>query len=166
MREAIDSGLYDRFAFGDGAKRLDLVRSIGGDRLGGMYGTGPATASDSAASAAWEAAYVAEHGALPVLACATAIKAKLGHHVTRGQLPAYRNQLRKIARDRGLLVVVAPRLTGRTDRSLRRKRDRRCTTWHDLLVAYERAPPIDATIAGTSGQLCPQAWFRSPGFGW
>ena len=30
VREAIDSGLYDRFAFGDGAKRLDLVRSIGG----------------------------------------------------------------------------------------------------------------------------------------
>ena len=68
VREAIDNGLYDRFTFGDAAKRLSLVRSLGGDRLGGMYGTGPATASESAASAAWEAAYVAEYGALPVLA--------------------------------------------------------------------------------------------------
>ena len=61
-------GLFDRFAFGDAAKRRSLVRSIGGARLGGMYGTGPATAPESAASAAWEAAYVDEHGALPVRA--------------------------------------------------------------------------------------------------
>ena len=68
VREAIDHRLYDRFVFGDAAKRLSLVRSIGGARLGGMYGTGPATAPESAASAAWEAAYVAEYGKLPVLA--------------------------------------------------------------------------------------------------
>ena len=43
VREAIDDGLYDRFVFGDAAKRLSLVRTIGGARLGGMYGTGPAT---------------------------------------------------------------------------------------------------------------------------
>ena len=68
VREAIDNGLYDRFTFGDAAKRQSLVRSIGGTRLGGMYGTGPATAPGNTASAAWEAAYVAEYGALPVLA--------------------------------------------------------------------------------------------------
>ena len=73
---------------------------------------------------------------------AAAIEAKLGHHVTSGQLPAYRNHLRKIAKDRRLLVVAAPRLTAPTDRSLRRNRDWRWTTWRDLLIAYERALPI------------------------
>ena len=75
--------------------------------------------------------------------CAAAIEAKLGHHVTSGQLRAYRNHLRKIAKDRRLLVVVAPRLTARTDRSLRRNREWRWTTWRDLLIAYERALPVD-----------------------
>ena len=40
-REAIDDGLCDRFVFGDAAKRPSLVRSLGGARLGNMYGTGP-----------------------------------------------------------------------------------------------------------------------------
>ena len=65
VRQALDSGLYDRFVFGDAAKRLSLVRAIGGDRLGGMYGTGPAALGNTASGAAWEAAYVAEYGALP-----------------------------------------------------------------------------------------------------
>ena len=78
---------------------------------------------------------------------AVAIEAKLGHHVTSGQLPAYRNHLRKIAKDRRLLVVVAPRLTARTDRSLQRNRDWRWTTWRDLLIAYERALPVDCDNA-------------------
>ena len=38
VRQAIDEGLYDNFVFGDGAKRLSLVRSLGGARLGNMYG--------------------------------------------------------------------------------------------------------------------------------
>lgn len=74
---------------------------------------------------------------------AAAIEAKLGHHVTSGQLPAYRNHLRRIAKDRRLLVVVAPRLTAGTERSLRRNREWRWTTWRDLLIAYERALPVD-----------------------
>ena len=74
---------------------------------------------------------------------AAAIEAKLGHQVTSGQLPAYRNHLRKIAKDRRLLVVVAPRLTSRTGRSLQRNRDWRWTAWRDLLIAYERALPVD-----------------------
>ena len=71
VRESMESGLYDRFAFGDAAKRPGLVRAIGGTRLGGMYGTGPAIAPESPASAAWEAAYVEAHGALPVRAYVT-----------------------------------------------------------------------------------------------
>ena len=65
VRQALDSGLYDRFVFGDAAKRLSLIRAIGGDRLGGTYGTGPAALGNTASGAAWEAAYVAEYGALP-----------------------------------------------------------------------------------------------------
>ena len=68
VRESMESGLYDRFVFGDGAKRPGLVRAIGGTRLGGMYGTGPAIAPESPASAAWESAYVEEHDVLPVRA--------------------------------------------------------------------------------------------------
>ena len=38
VREAIDNGLCDQFTFGDAAKRLRLVQSIGGARLGGQPG--------------------------------------------------------------------------------------------------------------------------------
>ena len=48
VRQAIDHGLYNDFVFGDGAKRPSLVRSLGGARLGNMYGTGPASAPESA----------------------------------------------------------------------------------------------------------------------
>ena len=54
VREAIDNGLYNNFVFGDAAKRSSLVRSLGGARLGNMYGTGPASAPESAASVAWD----------------------------------------------------------------------------------------------------------------
>ncbi|MDE0172730.1 MAG: PD-(D/E)XK nuclease family protein [Defluviicoccus sp.] len=70
---------------------------------------------------------------------AVAIEVKLGHHVTTGQLSAYRTHLRKIPNERRRLVVVSPRLTGRTDRSLQRNRDWRWIAWHDLLVAHERS---------------------------
>ena len=39
VREAIDEGIYSRFVFGDAAKRVSLVREIGGEKLGGMNGT-------------------------------------------------------------------------------------------------------------------------------
>ena len=55
VREAIGDGLYDNFVFGDVAKGPSLVRSLGGARLGNMYGTGPTSAPESPASAACEA---------------------------------------------------------------------------------------------------------------
>ncbi len=115
VREAIDDGLYGRFVFGDAAKRLSLVRSIGGDRLGGMYGTGPATAPDSAASAAWEAAYIAEYGALPVLAyvkeaydavVAVALAAQAAGGVDGA---AIRDRLRTVGAAPGAVVTAGPR---------------------------------------------------------
>ena len=66
IREAIEHGLYDQFVFGDALRSPDLVKAIGGDRIGGMYGTAGATPPDSASSSAWDAAYVAEYGGLPM----------------------------------------------------------------------------------------------------
>ena len=115
VREAIDDGLYDRFVFGDAAKRLSLVRSIGGDRLGGMYGTGPATAPDSAASAAWEAAYIAEYGALPVLAYVketydAAVALALAAQAAGGvDGAAIRDRLRAVGAGPGAVVTAGPR---------------------------------------------------------
>ena len=114
VREAIDNGLYDRFTFGDAAKRQSLVRSIGGARLGGMYGTGPATAPGNTASAAWEAAYVAEYGALPVLAYvketydATVALALAAQAAGSGNGAAIRDRLRAVGGGPGTVVSAGP----------------------------------------------------------
>lgn len=74
--------------------------------------------------------------------CAVAIEAKLGHQVTKGQLPAYRNHLKKIAGDDALrLFVISPRRTGKTEGSLRRNKEWRWISWHGFLVAHERSLP-------------------------
>ena len=44
VRQAVDEGFYSQFVFGDAAKRVSLVREIGGEKLGGMYGTAGASA--------------------------------------------------------------------------------------------------------------------------
>ena len=67
VQEALDSGLYSHFAFGDAVKSPDVVRAIGGDRLGGMYGTAGAAAPGEA-SDAWDAAYASIYGAPPAFA--------------------------------------------------------------------------------------------------
>ena len=114
VREALDNGLYDQFTFGDAAKRVSLVRELGGDRLGGMYGTGPATAAESAASAAWEAAYVAEYGALPVLAYvkeaydATVALALAAAAAGSTDGTAIRDHLRAIGGPPGIAVTAGP----------------------------------------------------------
>ncbi len=68
VREALDKGLYRQFVFGDAAKRVSLVKEIGGEKLGGMYGTAGASAPDNEGTADWEAAFIAAYGELPVLA--------------------------------------------------------------------------------------------------
>ena len=115
VREAIDNGLYDRFVFGDAAKRASLVRSIGGTRLGNMYGTGPATAPESVSSDAWEAVYVEEHGALPVLAYvketydATIALALAAQAAGRLDGAAIRDRLRAVGGGPGIVVTAGPR---------------------------------------------------------
>ena len=65
VREALAAGIYDHFTFGDAAKSPALVRAIGSDRLGGMYGTAGGSDPKNASTAAWEEAFVAEYGKLP-----------------------------------------------------------------------------------------------------
>ena len=65
VREAIDEGIYAQFVFADAGKRVRLVTAIGGDALGGMYGTAGAPTPDSAAAAEWAESFVAEYGEPP-----------------------------------------------------------------------------------------------------
>ncbi len=44
VREALEVGIYSHFVFGAAAKRRSLVTEIGGERMGGMYGTAGAPA--------------------------------------------------------------------------------------------------------------------------
>jgi branched-chain amino acid transport system substrate-binding protein len=114
VREAIDEGIYSRFVFGDAAKRESLVREIGGEKLGGMYGTAGASAPGNAATAEWEAAYIAEYGGLPVLAyvketydatVALALAAQAAGSVDGA---AIRDHLREIAGPPGRTVLGTP----------------------------------------------------------
>ena len=114
VREALDQGIYDQFVFGDAAKRVSLVREIGGDRLGGMYGTAGASAPDNAATAGWEGAFIAVYGELPVLAyvketydatIALALAAQAAGSVDGD---AIRDHLRVIAGPPGRTVLATP----------------------------------------------------------
>ncbi|MDE0187925.1 MAG: ABC transporter substrate-binding protein [bacterium] len=67
VREALDEGIYTQFVFGDAAKRLSLVTEIGGDRLGGMYGTAGAPAPHNDATAVWDEAFATAYGGPPKL---------------------------------------------------------------------------------------------------
>ena len=115
VREAIDHGIYHNFVFSDGGKRLSLIQSLGGARLGNMYGTGPASAPESTASAAWEAVWVAEYGALPVLAYvkeaydATVALALAAQAAGRLDGAAIRDRLRSVCSSPGTVVNAGPR---------------------------------------------------------
>ena len=65
VKEAIDSGLYANFTFGDAAKRFSLIEGVGAEHLAGMYGTAGEPAPESEATQAWDQAFVNEYGSLP-----------------------------------------------------------------------------------------------------
>jgi ABC-type branched-subunit amino acid transport system substrate-binding protein len=67
VSEALDEDIFTQFVFGDAAKGPRLIEEIGGDALGGMYGTAGAPSPDSVAAPAWEVSFLAEFGALPVM---------------------------------------------------------------------------------------------------
>ena len=62
LPEALDSGLYGQFFFGDALRRAELAVAVGGGRLAGMYGTTSGPSHDTPATAAWDAAYRDEYG--------------------------------------------------------------------------------------------------------
>ncbi len=114
VREALDEGIYSQFVFGDASKRISLVREIGGDKLGGMHGTAGASAPDNPATSAWEAAFVAEYGELPVLAyvketydatIAIALAAQAAGSVDGA---AIRDRLREVGGSPGRVVLGTP----------------------------------------------------------
>ena len=65
MKEAIDSGLYANFTFGDAAKRFSLIEGVGAEHLAGMYGTAGEPAPASEVTQAWDSAFINEYGSLP-----------------------------------------------------------------------------------------------------
>ena len=67
VREAIESGLFRQFLFVDGTKSPDLIAAVGAERLEGMRGTAPTGGPETPSTRAWDAAYVAQHGAPPSL---------------------------------------------------------------------------------------------------
>ncbi len=115
VREAIDTGAYDQFVFGDAAKRASLVREIGAQKLGDMYGTAGASSPANAATADWEAAFIAEYGELPVLAYvketydATVALALAAQAAGSLEGAAIRDHLRDIGGSPGSIVVGTPR---------------------------------------------------------
>ena len=114
LREALDEGVYDQFVFGDAARRLALVQEIGGDRLGGMYGTAGVAHVGGEAQEAWDRAYREAYGELPVTpyvratydaAIAIALAAQAAGSVDGA---AIRDQLRAIGAAPGETVIAGP----------------------------------------------------------
>ena len=112
VRQAVDLEIYRAFLFGDAARRIGLVRSLGGARLGGMYGVGGGAGGRS--PHAWDAAYIAEYGALPAstfvreaydAAVALALAAQAAGSV-RGA--AIRDRLRAVGAAPGVAVTAGP----------------------------------------------------------
>ena len=68
MREALDSGLYDRFALGDAMVGKEMLDGLDGRLPAGMFGTLAGTPSGLPSTVVWEEAYVAEYGGLPLSA--------------------------------------------------------------------------------------------------
>jgi len=67
IREALSDRLFSQFMFPDGMQSQQIIDSIGGDYLEGMYGTGPG-AADTVSYANYLKAYEAEYGEKPATA--------------------------------------------------------------------------------------------------
>ena len=114
VREALEEGIYTHFVFGDAAKRLSLVTEIGGERLGGMYGTAGAPAPENDATVAWETAFAAAYGGPPQLTYvketydATVALALAAQAAGSLDGAAIRDQLRAIGSPPGEMVMGTP----------------------------------------------------------
>ena len=114
VRQALESGLYDNFTFGDAAKRVSLIQSVGAEHLAGMYGTAGAPAPENAATAAWDSAFIAEHGSIPTVpymketydaVMAIAFAAQAANSLDGA---AIRDRLREVGSPPGQIVKATP----------------------------------------------------------
>ncbi len=114
IREAIEQGFYDQFVFSNGVQSPQLIETIGAEHLAGMYGAGPASATNSESAVAWLDAFMSEYGEPPSLpyvketydaAIALALAAQAAGS---GDGPAIRDQLRLIASAPGEEVIASP----------------------------------------------------------
>lgn len=114
IREAIEQGLYDQFVFSNGAQSLQLIETIGAEHLAGMYGAGPASATDSESADAWLEAFIDEYGEPPAIPYvketydATIALALAAQAAGSGDGAAIRDQLRTIASAPGDEVIASP----------------------------------------------------------
>ena len=107
VRQAVASGTYSRFFFSDSLKRESIPREVGVEAVAWMYGTGSAQAPQTAATQAWNSAFEAAYGALPVQAfveetydaAAALLLAAEAAGTVNGE--AMRDQLRNIANSPG-----------------------------------------------------------------
>jgi branched-chain amino acid transport system substrate-binding protein len=67
IRQALSDGLFDQFLFPDGMQSEQIIESVGGGFLEGMYGTGPG-AADTQSYKNYLAAYEQEYGEKPATA--------------------------------------------------------------------------------------------------
>lgn len=92
---------------------------------------------------------------------AVAIEAKFGHHVTRGQLPAYVKHLRTgWPEHRQLFFLVSSELGEHTRQALQHNRQWRWVAWRDLLLAHERALSGDCDDAAYR-QFRRTLWYQA-----
>ena len=62
LREALESGLYDQFLFGDALRVVELAEAVGGGRLAGMYGTVSGPSHENPSTVIWDEAFRDEYG--------------------------------------------------------------------------------------------------------
>lgn len=111
IREALSDRLFSQFMFPDGMQSQQIIDSIGGDYLEGMYGTGPG-AADTESYANYLKAFEAEYDEKPatafsenaydgVIISALAIQAAGKEAFEQDPGKAIRDNLRKVANPAG-----------------------------------------------------------------
>ena len=114
IREALENGLFDRFAMGDALVGSEVAEGVGDDLRGRVFGTLPGTVPGQASTIAWEEAYLREYGALPKLnyvketydaTIAVALAAEAAGSVDG---TAIRDRLRSIGSGPGTVVIAGP----------------------------------------------------------
>lgn len=117
IRQALSDGLFDQFLFPDGMQSEQIIESVGGGYLEGMYGTGPG-AADTQSYKNYLEAFEKEYGGKPetaysenaydgAIVIALAIQAAGMDAFNADPGKAIRDNLRKIANPPGEKVTAS-----------------------------------------------------------